>query len=99
MTMKLQKRVLISVTQKDIDEGRINDCVRCPIAQACSRTFGREYFVTGIDAQPMRTPQGWATRRLPRSARRFIQSYDRFRKVEPFRFYLENPKIDYSPFV
>jgi hypothetical protein len=97
--MKLQKRVLISVTQKDIDEGRINDCVQCPIARACSRIFFKEYFVTGLDAQPMRSYGGWAPRRLPRSARRFIQSYDKKQAVAPFRFYLENPKLDYSPFV
>jgi hypothetical protein len=90
---------LIDVTSDDIKNGKVNSCVLCPIALACTRAFGCDYFVTGLDAQPMCKIDGMRTCGLPRSARRFIQKFDLGHDVWPFRFYLENPRLAPSPFV
>ena len=80
-------RLKITVRRKHIRKGDPQDDGSCPIALAlidkgyCSPSVGSETtFYTDGDKR--------YTSNLPRSARRFVSSFDAGRKVKPFSFFL-----------
>lgn len=82
----MKKRV--NVTQKDISEGLREDCFACPIAQAVRRVIGpcRWFAVGNLDVWFGAIPVS-----LPVEAKKFINRFEGYQKVEPFSFEMEVP--------
>ena len=58
----------INVTQRDIDKGRLNDCLECPVARAVRRHLpGASVGTYSV------SPKGisWSTMFLPEEAQKF----------------------------
>jgi ribosomal protein L31 len=79
-------RILIEVTQKDINSGCRRNTMRCPVAKALKRYVrvplvgsSHIFFNTENTRQIMDTP---------RSVMRFIKKFDANKPVKPFKFYL-----------
>lgn len=74
----------IEVTQSDIDAGEAAHCVKCPIAIAASRAYGKPVHVYWdffyVDSTPTLRV------RVPVEACEFIAAFDAGRPVEPFSF-------------
>ncbi|MDF2457703.1 MAG: hypothetical protein K0S79_119 [Nitrospira sp.] len=82
-------RLVVEVTQADIDEGIRRDCLRCPIAIATYRALdgdNRPYMtyvsvadrveVTSDETSDGKAPGVLASYRLPNEANRFINYFD-----------------------
>jgi hypothetical protein len=72
----------ITVTQKNIDEGRRHSACGCPIALAAKAQGSRSTGVVGPYARLWGRRHVW----LPPEARAFIGSFDRGDTVLPFEF-------------
>jgi len=92
------KRILIKVTKADIKQKhchRANKLGNCPISIAILRKIPEAnkvrttYFYTNIC---LSTDKNQINCKLPRSARRFITTFDNNnKKAKPFNFYLQVP--------
>jgi hypothetical protein len=98
-------KVLILVTQDDIDKGEAMDCSRCPVALALQRTLGCPSTVSGEalgwgkvrPERKFRLGVGAYSNpydrvhhaRIPRSVKRFVNRFDAGKPVKPFRFWLK----------
>lgn len=75
---------IINVTQSDIDNGKKDSCVACPIALALNRIAPCRVFKQGIAI--------YSTFRIvpiPQSVKMFIQKFDAGLPVQPFSFALD----------
>lgn len=79
-------KVTISVTQKDIDQGKQALCFFCPVALATQRTTDIENCTVGLEKIMI---SGHRSVPLPLEVRQWIWDYDYARKVEPFSFVIE----------
>lgn len=85
----------ITVTQKDIDEGKAVDCDKCPIALAISRALGYHVSVTRSLAFIRGNEKFNA--KIPDEVGQFIRYFDLFGKdngwstgtIKPFTFELD----------
>lgn len=73
----------INITQEDIDNGRIGDCILCPIALKLKQVTGVIWEVYWNSAFNTATT---ATIDLPEDATDFISMFDQQEKVMPFTF-------------
>ena len=94
------RRVIVAVTQEDIDNGDPGMCYDCPVATALTRAVGRRCRVkeptrwgfsdgmTGDKRDSIVDPY-----RLPPSAATFVEVFDDFGRdhVFPFSFEIEVP--------
>lgn len=87
-------KLIVSVTRRDIERGKRNSCIRCPIALALRRRFPDARLVA-ITISGARVE--WGLRdtplvaSLPQKAMRFVGLFDASRaraKVKPMRFEL-----------
>jgi hypothetical protein len=83
----------ITVTQEDIDEGIIKDCIRCPIARAIGRAFGEKASVAQTDYYVSGRWNSLKPKKLPNVATEFIYDFDAGRPVHPFTFELPDYKF------
>lgn len=89
-------KMLVRVTQDDIDEGEREDCFMCPVARALTREFPGcipEVTGTGIELYEFDDAcDGLGTwlfhARTPKKAAEFIEAFDDGEGVEPFEFTL-----------
>lgn len=89
------KRVLIKVTQDDIDHGQKSSCGNCPIARAVNRTMGELACAwVGVDDLTITDPTLVDRKifKLPKAASIFIKLFDNDRPVIPFNFYMTEVK-------
>ena len=79
----------IYVTQKDIDEGELNDCNFCPIALAMTR---RGFKDVQVDSKTFTHVVNGVKvlRDLPEKAQNFITMFDAHLKVGPIRFEVDD---------
>lgn len=82
------KRLRVSVTQTDIEEGERADCYTCPIALAAARTMknrGVEGVVRVTEESLVVYPKGDPTvgYRSGTAVAEFISKFDTNRQVEP----------------
>jgi hypothetical protein len=86
-------KVIIEVTQQDIDNGIRNACSKCPIALALTRTMGSafsEVTITTCSTHfPLRENKEDLRAYIPEIARNFIQTFDKGLPVKPLSFELE----------
>ena len=75
----------ISVTVEDIERGRRDDYLDCPISRAVKRATGTKLCKTYTKTMILRGN----TYLLPMEARCFVWAFDRGEDVEPFEFELE----------
>ncbi len=94
ITMKSTNRIKIEVTAKHIKKGKKKQCGECPIALAMLDAGMEEprvyadiaYSGSFADNPEFGHRQNWD---LPRSAQRFVQSFDAGRPTaKPFTFFL-----------
>jgi hypothetical protein len=73
--------MIINVTKKDIENGRLLYCAACPIARAARRRLNErvEVHAGHIWGKGFR-------HRLPAKARKFIRDFDAGHPVKPMRF-------------
>lgn len=85
-------KVEIRVTQKDIDNGVIDNCDACAVARAIRRRVlpSVSASVTG-DLLHLRTVEDHDAACLPEEAKAFIRAFDRNMVVSPLRFTLDIP--------
>jgi hypothetical protein len=78
-------RILIQVRLRHIYNGSRTNCIACPISLAVKEAMAMNAYTTGSMIEC-----GAIKFKLPRSAYRFIQKYDRNGAafVKPFNFYL-----------
>ena len=94
ITMKSTNRIKIEVTAKHLKKGKKHQCGLCPIALAMADAGLEEPRVYAYIAYsgPMAMDLNFGNRQswdLPRSAQRFVQSFDAGRKTaKPFTFFL-----------
>lgn len=81
-------KVVVEMTQRDIDNGKPGDPCNCPVARALKRAFqdrrvsaGEGYLWVGPSARRI-------TWRTPGTVRHFISQFDEGQKVEPLNFTL-----------
>ena len=79
--------IIIDVTPEDIANGKAKSTSSCPIAQALSRTYGGEPYVSEQDLSldfpdESKVFYGETTD----VAEKFIEDFDHGKKVEPRRF-------------
>jgi hypothetical protein len=79
--------MLIKVTQEDIDIGRRNSCIFCPVARAINRALRSTALKGAIVFTSRITPKIYH-KEQPVSCRvkRFIVRFDHGLPVEPFNF-------------
>jgi hypothetical protein len=82
----MSKKILVRVTKDDIKRGKREDMQACPIARSLKRLGKRQVEVAIFGGISWGT-NGYA--KCPKEAKKFIRAFDRGRKVEPFKFYLE----------
>ena len=82
--------VEVKVTQSDIDNGVKNNCYSCPIALAIDRVVGRFHVSVNALSAKVGLWEGWWNTSSQQS--RFIESYDKGYRVEPFSFTLDIPE-------
>lgn len=87
------KRVLIKVTQQDIEQGKRHMCDYCPVALAAKRTlpWAKVVNYSGIHDGAYRIQKGSKTAHLPEIASDWIRAFDRGDRVEPINFYVDVP--------
>lgn len=88
-------RVLIAVTQRDIDESDPADPFSCPVACAVRRRIDSSaYIVTVVDSVRFRRPDSRRCyrSRLSAAVDKWITRFDDDKPVKPIRFYLNIPK-------
>lgn len=83
-------RVLIRVTQEDIDDGEPYVPSRCPVALAWVREYGGHASIRGHHGR-FTDKTNWHTGliRLPAQAVEFIQTFDVGKEVGPIEFHIE----------
>lgn len=86
-------KVMVQMTQRDIDNGRPGDPCNCPVARALKREFqdrrvsaGAEYLWVGPSSRRI-------TWRTPEIVRFFISRFDGGQYVEPLIFTLHDEFI------
>lgn len=77
-------KILIKVTEKDIENGKINNPTSCPIASAVKRRISDRLVIIGVDK--MMLDNDYVV--LPQRALEFINHFDNKKKIKPFNFYL-----------
>lgn len=80
-------KMLVEVTQEDIDDGSPGDCHLCPIARALARMHGQSPEVSDFfvhDARVVIRDGGHII--LPEVATEFIKRFDGWQPVQPFSF-------------
>lgn len=82
-------KILISVTQDDINNGICGDAENCPIALSVKRQFNSRHVQ--VNNLNIITSDKEMFFWLPDIARDFIFKYDNHEKVEPFEF-----KVSYN---
>lgn len=92
----MNKRILVDVTQEDIEMGERRASMRCPVALAVRRVPELSACVVGpkdvISDSPAH-PNGLDIP-LPGAAIKFVLRFDSGRPVRPFSFELELPEGD-----
>lgn len=86
--------VTVHVTQKHIDEGKIGQCKRCPIALGIKEIFPALDVQVGktavhIDVPPAVLRDTYRYARIPKEAEDFISAFDQGVNVKPFSFPLD----------
>jgi hypothetical protein len=81
--MSLPEQICIKVLQEDIDAGVPSDNLKCPIARAANRFFGKPIHVGTSILYPDLSP--WDAE-LPDEAMEFVRKFDNREPVEPFEF-------------
>ena len=87
-------KLLIEVTQKDIEEGVAMDCKSCPVALACMRHIDKVPGVISVEAATDLILFKGLKRYVcttPAEAGKFINRFDVGIRVKPFSFELEIP--------
>lgn len=81
--------MIITVTQKHIDEGLIADCSRCPVALAIREVFPYvdEILIRSTDVW-LGKGENLIVKELPIGVRFFIRNFDNDKDVKPFSFEL-----------
>jgi hypothetical protein len=84
---------IVSVTKKDIEQGKRESAVFCPIALAIKRRFpdARLYGVTTtfLSIEPLYDKsQNSCVTPLPKKVKNFIKRFDGGQEVKPIRFKL-----------
>lgn len=93
----MSKRVLVSVTQEDIEAARAMPrdsfrCETCPVACAIKRRLRLDDPYPKVSTFDATLDFRLTSIDLPESARRFIRAFDDDQPVKPFRFYLTVPE-------
>lgn len=88
--MKSTNRIKIEVTAKHIKQGQPKQCGKCPIALAMEDAGIIDSLVFADQASGRNDAMGYRMHYdLPRSAQRFVQSFDAGRQTaKPFTFFL-----------
>lgn len=79
-------RMLIEVTQDDINSGRERNSDLCPVAKALGRYV--KLPSVGLWHIFYNTENKLKIANMPRSVMRFIKKFDNNKPVKPFKFYL-----------
>ena len=82
------KKIKVSVTEADIENGKAKRCVFCPVALACARALGVEY-VTVTDTSLYDEAGVTLFARLSCEVKAFISRFDSGGICQPFTFTLE----------
>lgn len=80
----------VTVTKKDICNGKKYHSSSCPIARAVRRASGQRILSIGTDC--FRVGSSGKDNPLPIVARRFIGKFDGGKRVKPFSFVLSDLK-------
>lgn len=83
--MNAKQTLEINVTQAHIDAGRPTSQCGCPIALAC-RDAGITASISPTQIFVLKTDKTYP---LPAIAKNFIDDFDNFESVQPFRFTIE----------
>lgn len=86
MTNQAFRKMIIDVTQTDIDSGTRRSIASCPLARALTRAFGRP---VGAEDVVIDFNKGWRIASLPKRAIAFRNNFDAGRPVMPFEFEIE----------
>ncbi len=81
-------RVLISVTEGDIQNGRRMNQFSCPIALASKRTLGFDVYANGYGINRLYSAAtGPLLYTMSKSTKRRMGIFDRSGRMKPFRFF------------
>ena len=84
------KKIKVSVTKEDIENGKAQKCSECPVALAIARALGIERVtVTGAVLYSTDPNKRDVYACLPPEVRRFIDRFDDGLKCEPSTFTLQ----------
>lgn len=86
--IEFPEKLIITITEKDIQIGVKSDCTKCPIAVSAKRHFSERSYITVLD-DLIRVAIGGncAEYLVSRSALRFIRRFDKGKKLtDTYRF-------------
>lgn len=86
--------MIIKVTKNDIKKGVCKNNSYCPIALAVIRQTKLKGYVSCERIELYNGEFASECKKLPRSARRFIDRFDAKKKVKPFNFRLPFKKVE-----
>lgn len=84
----MAETVIVHVTQKDIDEGKRNECFNCPLTLAIRRATGKSSYVGSGEWIQVGTINPILSGRLPIEAITFRDNFDKKIIGKPFTFTL-----------
>ena len=88
--MRFERRILIEVTQEDINAGIRAATKACPVAFALQRATQDKDASVGAFGIYVILDQKKFTADLPLVVRKFIRDFDYGYEVKPFSFYIED---------
>jgi len=95
----IMQKIIVKVTQRDLNRGIGYDCLACPVALALHRRTKRTWSVGRFRGVEVSTPPTWRFIHLPESVTRFVTRFDAAsklgrKKLKPFQF---TARIQESP--
>lgn len=83
----MKKSIKVRVTQKNIDEGCMENFHFCPIARAVRAAGFERITVDGCELSIGQYGHGQKVYRLSKKARNFVNNFDQGVPVRPFTFH------------
>lgn len=83
--MQMSKRVIVTVTKQDINDGEMNCVYRNPVAKALSAVVGQKMSVSPTSCW---TETGRRTE-MPRQVEVFMNAYDNEKPTQSFTFTMD----------
>ena len=83
------KKIKVSITKEDIENGKARRCAICPVSLACARALGVKFVsVTNVSLYGF-YPKDDFLGNLPIRVQKFIERFDAGKKCDPFTFTLD----------